>query len=591
MMDTRKIYEEVMLKQYFNRMKYIRNSWNIEWNDEYRGVESLIDVEGTVSRQYTSTMDSCQDIIFEMLIQVVVNLIEAYKIPVQYYDLRRNETTLYYVGEQKNWSDYFTFNSNEKQVLAFSRKDKHQEVLYVFKKYGVSNSIPETVLDKLLKAAKLKAYCYISYIEDNAFSEVINNNHNENDPTRGTNIFSFKQFMNGFFERNEYDTFKEYANLFSSKVRDYFGFAIVKTLKPNTLFNFKKTVLNDLLKTNAMEIGVANGINEEQRRIIEKHFFDEKNYEVLLGSGDFAQSYMTAEWLFSSLNEVGNIDLTVIAMGYFKAIEQVLFAFLKNHTYEREGAARYIFIGKGKPNTDIYGYTLLTDSLLKDEDRIKDLTLGSLTGFFGFHDTRSNRYKERNRELLYSEITDDTYHFIIDKLGSIVGLRNGYFHKDNLAEWDKVVEARNEAKAVFYLLLGAYSISELDKTHMGIIRVDEHDDYYKLCEYVNNRSFEPVFPEIPIIYYKPNNPDSFVYFYHDDLIEFDNYGEPIYSGVYFKIPFREADFIRCGRDDLPQEIWEGKLVISESYPIKFSHSGPMKKIFSNGKFVAYEDNT
>ena len=78
----------------------------------------------------------------------------------------------------------------------------------------------------------------------------------------------------------------------------------------------------------------------------------------------------------------------------------------------------------------------------------------------------------------------------------------------------------------------------------------------------------------------------FVYPHHDDYIEYDNYGEPIYSGVYFREFGKDGRVYKVKRDHLPKEIWEGTLVLSESVPIIIKPSGAQKQIFCNGKFVA-----
>lgn len=54
-------------------------------------------------------------------------------------------------------------------------------------------------------------------------------------------------------------------------------------------------------------------------------------------------------------------------------------------------------------------------------------------------------------------------------MNGIVGLRNGFFHKHNLVDWTKVIEARNNVRLVFYLILGAYKISDQDKKELGML--------------------------------------------------------------------------------------------------------------------------
>lgn len=83
------------------------------------------------------------------------------------------------------------------------------------------------------------------------------------------------------------------------------------------------------------------------------------------------------------------------------------------------------------------------------------------------------------------------------------------------------------------------------------------------------------------------DPCDFWMGYHDDFIEYDNYGEPIYSGAYFRQLHEKNHITKATKDTLPEEIWEGVLKISRSVP-EIKPSGPLKKIYSEGKFVLEE---
>ena len=581
-MDTKQVYETVMMEYYLAKMKRLRNSWIGNRTEKKIGLATLIDVEGHEQRQYRGIMDQCNDYIYEMLGHVIKALLKAYNIPVQCYDLRCSTAYSYYGCEERYFLDYMD-QHDEKNVLCFNRKD--QEVLFIFKKFGIRNDIPQKTIDDLLKTTKLKTFCYISYVEKEAFSEVINHNDDENDPSRGTNKYSLKQFFEGFFGIDEYLLFREYADEFTQKVRDYFGFELVRTIKPNTLHNFRGSVRYDLLNLNSQISQLLVNISEEQKKILDEHFFAQKNYELLLGKNDFAQSFMTAEWLYTSLSNAGNIDLTAIAMGYFKAIEQLLFSFIKLHTYEKDHVNRKIYTGKNDPNADQKGNATLTNTLINDEDRTKKLTLSSLTGFFGHYNDRTNSYVGRNQDILNNGINGMTYEFIIDTFDGVVGLRNGYFHKDNLSDWQKVESARNKALTVFYLLFGAYRISADDRRELGLILVDEHDDFYKLCDYINQKAYDSSMLTKPIFYFEDiNDPNDYVFPRADNYIEYDNYGEPIYSGIYFSRKGQREWSKKITREEVPTEIWEGVFTITRD--LEYLVSGPQKKIFDNGTFLA-----
>lgn len=392
-MNTTEVYENIILTSCYSRLKSIRNSWKENKTNKY-GLATIIDIGGEDYRSYDFIMDRCEAVVLEMIPYLIMELLKAYSIKASWYQIKRNDAHIYSVNDTENWPDYVE-QGNRQPVFAFSCDDEaHKGILYIFKEYGIGNHLPKTLIDTIIKENELKHYCYISIVENDAYSEVLNHNNNVNDPSRGTGIFSLKQFFESFFGTEEYERFKKYADILTRKAKDYYGFEIVRTLKPNTLHNYRCIVRDNLLSFDIEQIDLDGRLSQNQRSIIEKKFFDEKNYEIMTGSSDFAQSFMTAEWLFSSLTKVGNIDLTAIAMGYFKAIEQLLFAYIKLHTYEKDGVNRRIHVGKA-------GLLDITDVLMEDEQKTKDMNLGSLTGFFGFYNVDKKQYWERNKTCLW----------------------------------------------------------------------------------------------------------------------------------------------------------------------------------------------
>ena len=113
------------------------------------------------------------------------------------------------------------------------------------------------------------------------------------------------------------------------------------------------------------------------------------------------------------------------------------------------------------------------------------------------------------------------------------------------------------------------------------------DDYDKLCEYMDNLSRDIINPlEVPIVYLNTpignNGEYSFFRPYPDEQKTFDDYGNVHYSGVYiYNLATKEHQ--KISRDDLPDAIFEGRLMISKEIPIKFSPTGPQKVIFQKNK--------
>lgn len=61
-------------------------------------------------------------------------------------------------------------------------------------------------------------------------------------------------------------------------------------------------------------------------------------------------------------------------MGYFKSIEQFLFSYISLHTIEKDSVNRKIFAGAKPLDT-------LSDKLLNDSSKVKNINLKSITSF------------------------------------------------------------------------------------------------------------------------------------------------------------------------------------------------------------------
>lgn len=576
MRDTKKIYENAMLEVCFNKLKSFRNSWTYEKNDKF-GLATIIDICGDDYLSYDSIMKHTENIIFDMIPNICRSLMDEYGIHTKWYQFREKEARVYSIDEVNNWPEYVEhINCNYSYAFSYKNLD-NENVLYIFKKFGLNNRFPKSLIKTMIENEAIDKHYYVSFVESDAYSEIINYNQDSNDITKGTGLYSLKQFFDMFFDSSEYNLFKTYSNILADKVKDYYGFQIVRTLTPNSFHYYNKVVRDSLLNFDIDNVGFKNRLSKTQRDIIKSNFITRTNYEVLIGTSVFAQSFMTAEWLFYSLQNAENIDLTSIAMGYFKSIEQFLFSYISLHTLEKDSVKRKIFAGAKPLDT-------LSDKLLNDSSKVKNINLKSITSFFG--DFNSQKFYPRNMDLLADGIDDETYYYIVESLSTFVGLRNGYFHKHNLNDWTTIEETRNHALLIFYLVLGGYRISEQDKLDLGLIKTVE-SGYLNLCEYIHNRKNDNML-EIPIFYFgRDRNEFDFYFSNEDPLITYDSNLEPIYSGVYFRRPGNSKSLFKLTDSNIPEEIWEGKLIIGRQGP-SFKPSGPLVKIFEDGKFFKIE---
>ena len=466
--------------------------------------------------------------------------------------------------------------------LSFIKSDNTGSILYIFKEFGMQNTLPKNYLNSATKGCKADNYKIVSLVEGRASMEYIGSqNLSEDDASEKTHLYSIRQFFEEVFDNDEYNKFIEVIHEITAKAKEVFGYRVVKTLTPSTLFSYKKAVEYKIKHYNYSGI-VSAGISAEQMEEMEKQFFDKDYYKVMIGNKKFAVSFLTAEWLYDSLKKSGKIDFTAVAMGYLKSMEQFLYDFASLSTNEKDRRNRRIFAGRN-------GLIDLTDDNIVDKK--EDITLGCLTQFFQF---------PGNKDLLRIEIDDTTYQYIKNKLYEIKELRNGYFHKDNMEEWDIVEEARDNAYIMFYLFLGAYRINDTAGI-IGIPDTNSSNDYYRLCEYVNYHD--------TIVYYldygQADDKTGGYFAGTDTGISFNEFGDAEYSGVYFrKIPgiemkkcevtieqvmgggMRPEEAAKYNTEDLPNTIKIGTINMTLN---GMEFSGPDRELYVDGRFIEQEE--
>ena len=333
-------------------------------------------------------------------------------------------------------------------------------------------------------------------------------------------------------------------------------------MTPGSLINFRKVTENEILKHSYEELAgiqVKNyTLEQEELNKIKKQFFDDKAYQGLLGSRDFAESLVTAEWLFDSMKRAQAIDLTIIGMGYFKAIEQLLFELICLH--KNEGRQ----IKKDYSRRDLSSTVELNDVNIDDE--AIDTTIGSMTVFY-----------RDNLDMLRSDLTWRTRKYILETIFEFKDLRNGYFHKDNIHDWVKIEAIRNSTFKLLFLLMGATALTEDNKDTLGFQRVIV-SDYYKLCEYVHYHHGELFYLDFG------SEQEDMAFGYYDAYSKVLNDRYVGYTGVYFKEYGRGGRVVRFLEDKLPSKISLGKFFFGYSdkndiTPVK------VRTIYENGKFV------
>lgn len=572
MHETEKIYDGAFTPC-FNAIKQYRDQWNYMLENRegrvYGDISGYTDIWGPDVQQYAFIQEQTKVLIRKALRQIVCSLLSEYGYTVEYIDIKEYLVRLYSqqaVGTSKS----STISEN---ILAFVHtQNDGKRVLYIFRDFGLQSRVSEEFSSRLRTVIDYSDFRQISWVNKNAFIEIVNHNNDVNDPGRGTNTYSFDCFVRTFFGQTELNRFAKKYNSFKERALNYCGIALVKTLRPNVLFSYRST-LRETIRTFDFDTAIAkfssHVLSKERRDIINSQFIGEQYMSALASSLDYAKCFMTAEWLFSALEDSAEtIDLTPISMGYFKALEQFMYAFIGMHTSEKDNKRREISFNNEN-------WIHFTDGVYKKQKN--SITLGNMAKFLRNRD---------NRDLLRPEMDDSTFEIVRDVLTKATGLRNGCFHKDNMDNWTEIVVARDLAFTLFYFFLGAYSFSTEEKTTLGICCFKQHDDCDKLFAYVNHQLFNHDMLTLPIFYLEDaNDVEDYWFPCFDADITYDELGEPQYSGLYLRRMREKEASLSFTKANVPKALSEGSLIINRYNPTDWKATGPLKLIFSEGKFV------
>ena len=524
---------DFMFNQALQRIRAIRNpkASNPYALDHSVIKQQLFDYDGEKIKEYSEVIDAAKNVSQSILIEIILCLFECYNLNIQQLEYEKK--------------DYLSncllciLDKDTNTILIF--KDIEQSSVFKLK-----HKEPEEV-EALINNNHAFSCKYVYLMKDKAYLQMIGHNDDSNDPGRGYNAYAIKWLFESYFSESEYGEFIKALDKYENSVRECLGYSVVRNLSPQSLINFRRITENEILKfdySELIKISISNKANtytlsnSDYNKLITQ-FLDLRYYSVLVSDLDFAESLITAEWLRDSMRKAKAIDLTAVGMGYFKAIEQMLYELI---CLDKTGARSIKSINsKDKIN--------LTHENI-EQDKI-DFSIGSMANYF-----------KDNLDLFRSDISYQTKKYIRETIFKYKDLRNGYLHKDNIHEGTKIEEIRKASFQMMILMLGAYKLSNDDILALGKPLDDMLDDYYKLCEYINYHSNE--------LFFVTYNDIEDIFFGCADLFT-EIIDEHIqYSGAYIKDLGKNGKIHKITKANLPDTIYSGKINIhlSESEQIE-----------------------
>lgn len=284
---------------------------------------------------------------------------------------------------------------------------------------------------------------FVKLIEPNEewYEHIIADENRENEK-QGICIekVTIREFWEQYFGRDEYDLLVAHINAFNEQTMEIIGFNTIVTPTDAALARFR-TKTGNMLKSHPYIENIPNNIYEPQIDIWKKNYIDRGLWRAMIGTSNFAVSFITSEWNYNMYLLTENLDLTSIVSGYLKSVEQLIWTIIGFQT-------KNSFKIKAK------GGGLI--EFIADNENLIDKTLGSL-----------EQVLTHNPWMF--DVNNYVKQHIVDSIKDWRKKhRNSFFHKHNLQSIDKVREIREQTIQLYFLILGGCTISDADFDKLGI---------------------------------------------------------------------------------------------------------------------------
>ena len=252
-------------------------------------------------------------------------------------------------GRQKELIVRIILEVLDRYNIVFERTESDARSLLDFyliennKKIGVAimNHMPWTYGEAIKKDGVEYVYIvrteYDSHLEDLGKRDI-----EEWKKQYGIETILVKDFFEKFFNKEEYIIFNRYLEDYIKDAREIIGFDSVQFLSRDNLGMLKKQSEKDLLQGDFSNCKyyysiidndeedweyklIKDEINNELLYKMQDNYLNSEKYKTLLGGNDYAESFITSEWLLSLMKNKKRFDYTSIINGYLKSVEQLMY--------------------------------------------------------------------------------------------------------------------------------------------------------------------------------------------------------------------------------------------------------------------------
>jgi len=500
-----------------------------------------------------------------------------------------------------------TWNTCNSPLLFKITRPEGTTFAYTFEDFYEDEDIAEICKDNAVD----KIYIIRTWKGDRTTEWINNENKQYASNHQPICAISIGSFFTEIFGAKEYQRFELHLAQYLEQIYDLVGYRSIKFLSSMNLATQKLVLEKKIIEYASSKIQYAiidrhkdavqqflyvdgYSIPDSMATYIQANYIKNGVYKALLGCSEFAESFVTSEWLYHSLEGTNHFDYTSIVSGYLKSVEQLLLQLVlinvgNNCKITLKGNKR-----KDAKNAGIRRYTLSGGRFrLIEIDRIFDREYIDLTTpqlEYMDSDLGTFEYFLRNNPHIFhlpfqqvSSINNKTYCAIIADIVSCfrAECRNGYFHTHNLHDWDTVKKIRDNAYMIYALLLGSCVIP---KHKYNELKIPRHDWFDILGIKLNNnrrRTLDYIFE------YSDGRSECVVFDWLNNSKEYTDSGIERYDSLLFlRVPdfsiasyealdanISEAHRVALTREFIPYRIWsvdrknQKTLVFDASTPI------------------------
>ena len=299
-------------------------------------------------------------------------------------------------------------------------------------------------------------------------------------------------FFSSFFSPEEYRVYLTGVQNAVQEAYEYAGLQTIPNLSAQYLPRFIETVMqgikNNRVSGNTYQIIDPGNLKSKLRRrlnypnniitandvaIMEQNFYDNQRYLSLCGTEPYSRSFITSEYLYSTLSKNNIFDYTAIVTGYLKSIEQLLDKFMHLSLPQTPGL---LWIKKNgmqvadssQLNSNVNGRSAMHVRFVQNNLLYFDTSFASLVNLL---DDYKNGWAISpgavNRITTYLSIYCDE-------------CRNQHFHKDNISNIQEVETIRHNTYLLLFWLIGGFRISNNNEEVKAILGIPDmtYDNFY-----------------------------------------------------------------------------------------------------------------